>query len=210
MPEAIVRQGGVTVLTIGRNFFSPRETTIKRMQVADTLTYLMGAHTMKGGFDYSQDDILNFFPGNFSGSYTFNSLADFDAGKPSQLVQAFAGPGTTGPTTHPDIAETAFFIQDEWRVRPSLTLNAGLRYDVQSIEQPSVKNPDARTTRPEVAVRVRPDVTVQVGYNLAPKAVQRDQWMLTVDWRIAQRWSIQATEGDRGTTILDLLWQYRY
>jgi autotransporter translocation and assembly factor TamB len=74
----------------------------------------------------------------------------------------------------------------------------------------SVKSPDSRTTRPEVAVRVRPDVTLQVGYNIAPPAVQRDRWLLTVDWRIAQRWSVQATEGDRGTTILDLLWQYRY
>jgi outer membrane receptor protein involved in Fe transport len=165
MPEAIVRQGGVTVLTIGRNFFSPRETTIKRMQVADTLTHLRGNHTFKGGFDYSQDDILNFFPGNFSGSYTFASLADFDAGKPTQLVQAFAGPGTTGPTTHPDIAETALFIQDEWRVRPSLTLNAGLRYDVQSIEQPSVKNPDAQLLARGIDTSVIPEDTD----NFAPR-----------------------------------------
>ena len=35
-PEAIIRQGGATVLTVGRNFFSPRETTIKRCQAADT------------------------------------------------------------------------------------------------------------------------------------------------------------------------------
>jgi hypothetical protein len=33
-PEAIIQQGGQTVLTIGRNSFSPRETTITRWQVA--------------------------------------------------------------------------------------------------------------------------------------------------------------------------------
>src|SRR6185436_16766144 len=104
-PEALIRQPNtpgsttfVSILTIGRNFFSPRETTIKREQLADTVTYVVGNHTMKGGFDYSKDEILNFFPGNFSGSYTFDSLADFENKKPSRLVQAFPGPGTTGAT----------------------------------------------------------------------------------------------------------------
>jgi len=144
LPEAVVRQSAVTVLTIGRNNFSPRETTIKRQQLADTATFVMATHTLKAGFDYSKDDILNFFPGNFSGSYTFDSLADFANNKPSRLVQAFAGPGTTGPTTHPNITETGIFFQDEWHVMPSLTLNLGLRYDMQGIAQPSVRNPDAQ------------------------------------------------------------------
>jgi outer membrane receptor protein involved in Fe transport len=141
-PEALIRQGGVTVLTIGRNFFSPRETTIKRKQVADTATYVMTNHTLKAGFDWSSDDIFNYFPGNFSGSYQFDSLADFQNNKPVRFLQAFAGPGTTGATTHPNITETGLFVEDEWRLLPTLTLNLGVRYDVQDIEQPSVRNPD--------------------------------------------------------------------
>ncbi len=35
-PEGVVQQSGTTVLTIGRNNFSPRETTIDRWQLADT------------------------------------------------------------------------------------------------------------------------------------------------------------------------------
>ncbi|MEO7272302.1 MAG: carboxypeptidase regulatory-like domain-containing protein, partial [Vicinamibacterales bacterium] len=73
-PEGVVQQSGTTVLTIGRNNFSPRETTIKRWQVADTLTMVQGAHKLKAGFDLQFDDILNRFPGFFSGSYTFRSL----------------------------------------------------------------------------------------------------------------------------------------
>ncbi|HXH37689.1 MAG TPA: TonB-dependent receptor, partial [Thermoanaerobaculia bacterium] len=141
-PEAQINQNSIRVINIGRNTFSPRETTIKRNQIADTLTDVIGAHTVKGGIDINRDKILNYFPGNFFGSYSFNSLADFQNGVAASYLQAFAGPGTTGPITHPDMTEYAAFVHDEWQVHPSLTINAGLRYDFQSIAQPSVKNLD--------------------------------------------------------------------
>jgi len=141
-PEALVRQGGRTILTVGRNFFSPRETTIKRFQVSDTVTWIRGRHSFKVGGDYIHDTILNFFPGNFSGSYTFNSIADFNRGRAASYVQAFPGPDTTGPETKPDINEFAVFVQDEWKPRKDLTLSLGLRYDLQSFAQPTVRNPD--------------------------------------------------------------------
>jgi hypothetical protein len=143
-PEAQIFQGGVAILNIGRNTFSPRETTIKRHQLADTATWIAGAHTVKGGFDYNKDSILNYFPGNFFGSYRFNSLADFANKTPASFTQAFPGPGTTGPITHPDLKEVGLFVQDEWHVLSSLTLNAGLRYDTENVAQPSVLNPDAQ------------------------------------------------------------------
>ena len=147
-PEATIRQGGSTVLTIGRNFFSPRETTIRRGQLADTVTWIHAQHKLKTGADLQFDNILNFFPGNFSGSYTFNSLAAFARGRPDgsgeRYVQAFAGTGTTGPTTRPNIREYSLFAQDEWRLRPDVTLNAGLRYDLQKFAKPEVQNPDTQ------------------------------------------------------------------
>lgn len=141
-PEAIIQQGGTTVLNIGRNTFSPRETTIKRWQVADTLTWVSGAHKVRTGLDFQFDDILNYFPGNFFGAYTFSSLASFATNQPTRYVQAFAGTGTTGATTTPNIQEYSLFAQDEWRLRSDLTLNVGLRYDVQKFAKPEVRNPD--------------------------------------------------------------------
>ncbi len=164
-PEADIFQGPVRVLTIGRNFFSPRETTIKRNQISDTATYVVREHSIKGGFDVSRDKILNYFPGNFSGSYRFNSLADFANGKAASLTQAFPGPGTTGPFTHPDMTETGVFIQDEWRTISTLTLNLGLRYDRQAIKQPSVLNPDPQL----LAAGLRTDRIHQDNNNFAPR-----------------------------------------
>jgi outer membrane receptor protein involved in Fe transport len=145
-PEAVVQQSGATVLTIGRNNFSPRETTIERWQIADSLTWVRGAHKIKGGFDFQFDDILNRFPGFFSGSYTFRSLASFAGGRPNGAnefyQQNFQGPGTTGPVTNPNIQEYSFFAQDEWKPRMDLTLNLGLRYDLMKTAAPEVRNPD--------------------------------------------------------------------
>jgi hypothetical protein len=168
-PEATVQQSGATWLVIGENFFSPRETTINRYQIADTATFLLGNNTLKAGFDYLHDDILNYFPGNFFGSYTFTSLASWNGGTPNgpgeRYVQAFAGPGTTGPTTHPNTRDVAGFIQDEWRVTPELTVNLGLRYDKQLIAQPTVLNPDPQL----LAAGLRTDVIAEDSNNWAPR-----------------------------------------
>ena len=145
-PEGVVQQAGTTVLTIGRNNFSPRETTIDRWQIADSLTYVRGLHKFKGGFDFQFDDILNRFPGFFSGSYTFRSLASFAGGRPiganESYQQNFAGSGTSGAVTNPNIHEYSFFVQDEWKPRSAVTLNLGLRYDLMKTAPPPVKNPD--------------------------------------------------------------------
>ncbi|MFL6257611.1 MAG: TonB-dependent receptor domain-containing protein, partial [Pyrinomonadaceae bacterium] len=90
--------------------------------------------------------ILNFFPGLFSGSYTFPSYTAFANNTPSAYTQNFAGAGTTGGTTEPNLSEYAFFAQDDVRVTPHLTLNLGVRYDYESLACPPVTNPDPLLT----------------------------------------------------------------
>ncbi len=131
-----------TFLNIGRNNFSPRETTIRRWQIVDNILYVTGHHNIKTGLDFNFDRILNFFPGFFSGQYTFNNYTDFLNNKPSGFQQAFAGNGTTGATTHPDINDYAFYVQDDWRYNPRLTFNVGVRYDLETLACPPVHNPD--------------------------------------------------------------------
>jgi len=176
-PEAQINQNSIRVINIGRNTFSPRETTIKRNQIADTLTDVIGAHTLKGGVDVNQDKILNYFPGNFFGSYVFNSLADFQNGIAASYLQAFAGPGTTGPITHPDMTEYAAFVHDEWQVNPTLTINAGIRYDFQKIAQPSVKNPDAQLLAAGLDTSVVPEdhnnIAPRLGFAWTPNTASR-------------------------------------
>jgi len=153
-PEIQLSAGGSLILQLGRNNFSPRETTIKSGQIVDNLTFLSGRHTFKFGADFNIQHILNFFPGLFGGRYSYVSLAAFQASKVSgtptcssascTYTQNFAGAGTSGPTTHPNITEYSWFVQDEFRARSNLTLTFGVRYDLQTNAKPSIVNPDAQ------------------------------------------------------------------
>ncbi len=142
-PEAIITQGGVPVLTIGRNNFSPRETTERKYQFIDNVSYIAGEHSLKGGVDFNVEKIKNFFPGFFGAGYTFTSYANFNNNVVTSFTQAFAGPGTTGPETRPDFNEYSFFFQDDWRATNNLTLNLGVRYDLQLLDQSATRNPSA-------------------------------------------------------------------
>ncbi len=147
---------GKLYLQLGRNNFSPRETTIKGGQIVDNVSYLRGRHTFKFGADFNIQHILNFFPGLFGGRYVFNCLQDFDDNmrpdgsaaatvpgcSPGSYTQNFAGSGTTGPTTNPNIVEYAWFVQDEFRARSNLTFSFGVRYDLETNAKPSIVNPD--------------------------------------------------------------------
>jgi len=141
-PEAVIKQNGTTAISIGRNSFSPRYTNVKTYQWAESISHLRGRHNYKIGADMIWQQIGNYFPGNFSGSFTFNSYADFAAGKPFSFTQAFAGSGTNGPLSNPNTNEYAFYAQDTWRVNDALTLNYGVRYDLFLYDNPPVKNPD--------------------------------------------------------------------
>jgi outer membrane receptor protein involved in Fe transport len=140
-PEAVITTGGGS-LNIGRNNFSPRETTIKRVQFIDNISYAQGRSSWKFGADFNFDRVFNFFPGVFSGSYTFPSYTALGTNTPSAYAQNFAGAGTTGATTKPNLSEYSFYVQDDFRATKRLTINAGVRYDYEGLACPPVQNPD--------------------------------------------------------------------
>jgi hypothetical protein len=95
------------------------------------VTLQHGAHLLKGGADVLYNDVRILFPGAIPGAYTFTSLANLQRGQWQQFQQAFGNPSFS--QSNPNLG---LFVQDEWRPRPSLTVNAGLRYDLQWLPDP--------------------------------------------------------------------------
>jgi hypothetical protein len=71
------------------------------------------------------------FPQSNRGSYAFSSLPAFLSGiyTNSGYTQSFGNPIV--PQTNPNIG---FYGQDEWKILPTFTLNAGVRYDLQFLK----------------------------------------------------------------------------
>jgi hypothetical protein len=175
LPEAIIQTTNGN-LSLGRNNFSPRETTVRRVQFVDNINYVRGRHNMKFGVDINRDRIFNFFPGLFSGSYTFPSYSAFTSNTATNITaisytQNFAGPNTNGATTEPDSTDYALFAQDSLRVTPKLTLDLGVRYDYQKLAQPPIRNTDPTLLAAGFDTSTRPDdknnIAPRVGFSYA-------------------------------------------
>src|SRR5262249_38693921 len=104
-----------------------RENTL--VQAVSNLSHRAGAHALRAGVDFLFNDDTITFPRTFRGSYTFSSLANFLSGNYNGFAQTFGDPVINQKNPHVGI-----YIQDEWRVSSRLTLNGGVRYDLQSLD----------------------------------------------------------------------------
>jgi outer membrane receptor protein involved in Fe transport len=120
-------------LRIGSPNFMPKYQYTDQVQYLDTVTWLAGNHQMKFGADIMMPMNNEYVDipstrGNlqFSGQYTGNPIADFVLGwaRTAELSNVHI----VNQRRH----AYAFFVQDDWRVSPTFTLNLGLRYDHMS------------------------------------------------------------------------------
>src|SRR4029077_5080952 len=97
----------------------------------DSISHQTGAHALKAGVNFLYNDVTITFPRSIRGSSPFSSLANFLQGKynNSGFTQTFGN--TVVSQTNPN---AGFYAQDEWKVNPRLTLNLGVRYDLQFLQ----------------------------------------------------------------------------
>jgi hypothetical protein len=119
------------VAAFGTLSTSPAGRVTKMYQVVNNLSYQAGAHALRGGVDVLYNDLSITFPRAFRGSYSFSSLANLSAGiyNNSGFTQTFGD--TVVAETNPNVG---LYAQDEWRAGSRLTVNAGVRYDLQYLD----------------------------------------------------------------------------
>jgi Carboxypeptidase regulatory-like domain/TonB dependent receptor len=133
---------------LGDSLWVPETIAENVYQLADTLSWTRGKHSLKFGIDFRRQQ-RNFFQQTapsgqlaFSGNYSGYALADALLGIPQSTLQDHLA-GTVDPTRYWDLSE---FVQDNIRVTPNLTLNVGLRYEISSpANGPTVGNFDLRS-----------------------------------------------------------------
>jgi len=115
----------VTVQTLGGATNLPQGRIVDVYQFRDSINWIAGSHSLNFGADirYLKNSVP-FLP-NINGVLRFDS--------PAAVVNAIPAGGVTLADGQPDLQYTQldrfFFFQDDWRVRPNLTLNLGVRYE---------------------------------------------------------------------------------
>ncbi len=179
---------------IGRELFSPVRRTETRYQIADNFNYILGTHTLKFGgdinfvripsavFELNFAGLFNFGPfaaGNLNAAFgqlgapDFTPVQSYGLGLPQNYVQGFGDPASRIKNT-----PISFFAQDSWKATRRLTLNYGVRYDVeltQTITPVGFNDPLSRINLSANDILAAQDaVGVQQGFprdtnNIAPR-----------------------------------------
>lgn len=119
----------------GRNTYRPLDQTL--ITFGDTVTWMSGKHTIKAGADWVRNAALDGFTSgrgnprgvmNYSGSGT-DPLARFLLGLPANTVSYV---NQFRPPMDVHNWEQGYFVQDDFKVHPRLTLNLGMRYEIIS------------------------------------------------------------------------------
>jgi hypothetical protein len=119
------------VASFGTLSGSPTARLNNLYEVTDNLSYQLRSHAIRVGGDFLYNDDTITFPRSIRGSYSFSSLANFLAGtyNNSGFTQTFNQ--FVVSQTNPNVG---FYAQDEWKPSSRLTLNVGLRYDLQFLQ----------------------------------------------------------------------------
>jgi hypothetical protein len=137
------------VASFGTSTTSPTARTLDLFELSDSYTSQRGAHLLKAGGSWLYERLNIDFPGALQGLYTFQSLAAFELGRYVNFQQAFGAPSqfqTNG--------NVSLFAQDEWRPITALTVNAGLRYDLQMLD--ALVNTDTNNVSPRLGIAFAP------------------------------------------------------
>ncbi len=138
------------VASFGTSSGSPTRRVNRLYQVVNNLSHQSGAHAVRVGVDFLYNDDQITYPRSARGSYGFSSLANFLAGvyNNAGFTQTFAVSQVS--QTNPNVG---IYAQDEWKVGSRVTLNLGVRYDLQYLE---TINTDTNNISPRLGVAWTP------------------------------------------------------
>ena len=138
-PWGNARDAGLSLITVtgysalGHEYNNPQSSATNTVHFADTMTWTRGNHLVKAGFDGRLIRQSAFRDVQARGSLSFTGLLAGDS--LTELLMGLPTFTTLARVDNPQRLRTesyAWFVQDSYRIRPNVTLSAGLRYDLTS------------------------------------------------------------------------------
>ena len=128
-PVGEIQVTGLTTFAGGTNAEGTYQNHYNSYQLNDDLFWTRGAHSLKigGSLEYIQSNALG---STTVGFFTFGSLSNFLQNVPSSFTSQV--PGAATPIYMRQWVP-GVYIEDDWHVKPNLTLNLGLRYEMATV-----------------------------------------------------------------------------
>ena len=98
----------------------------RTINIASDLDYVRGIHSVRGGIVIDAGWHRSDDRSNYLGTYTFESLDAYEAGRPRSYTRRVGDPNIAYSTL-----QAGIYLQDDIRVSRSLTLSPGIRYEAQ-------------------------------------------------------------------------------
>ena len=125
--------------SFGNNFEGFLPQVGNSFQWSDNLTWVKGNHTFKFGVDIRRARFDQYYYFDVNGEYTFNNsgpnaILPGDGDNYAEFLLGLTDTYTQGSGQREDIRATAVypFAQDSWKIKPNLTLNYGLRWELNT------------------------------------------------------------------------------
>jgi hypothetical protein len=139
--SSILSEGrvGLSAVSFGGNPSLPTDDISSQLEISNETSWLSsgGGHRWKLGALVNAGDFDQTVGSNRFGTFTFNSLADFEANRPSSYTRSFRTTSRSG-----GILNGALYVGDTWRRSPRLQLTYGLRAEATSFRGTPALNPD--------------------------------------------------------------------
>jgi hypothetical protein len=134
---------GVPRVTLGPdNFRQTNELNFDTYEGSFLGRLRAGTHELKLLVDITRNHTFNNFVPNSLGSWYYDSLADYQAGRANQVQYAATiGGVTNGAAADFSYTQFAFGLQDDWQVTPDLSVSYGARMSLYAMRDAPVYNP---------------------------------------------------------------------
>lgn len=104
------------------------------VEFIDNIRITVGNHNVKLGGNYTATSVFNKFRQNGLGSFTFNSMSDFENGIVTSFTRSVPYPGNADIIDAQfKLNEYALWLQDEWQINKNVFVQFGVRMDGQQV-----------------------------------------------------------------------------